>query len=44
MAIGRLSVKVGKKGKASKHAQYIFREGKYKKPNDSLEQLEHTEH
>ena len=44
MAIGRLSVKVGKKGKASKHAQYIFREGKYKKPSDSLEQLEHTEH
>lgn len=44
MAIGRLSVKVGKKGKASKHAQYIFREGKYKKPSDSLEKLEHTEH
>ena len=30
MAIGRLSVSVGKKGKASPHAQYIAREGKYK--------------
>ncbi len=43
MAIGRLSVKVGKKGKASKHAQYIFREGKYAK-SDELEDLEFKGH
>ena len=44
MAIARLSVGVGWKGKASPHAQYIAREGKYEKPSDSLEKLEHTEH
>ena len=44
MAIGRLSVGVGWKGKASPHAQYIAREGKYEKPSDSLEKLEHTAH
>ena len=43
MAIGRLSVKVGKVGKASKHAQYIFREGKYAK-SDELEDLEFKGH
>lgn len=43
MAIGRLSVKVGKKGKASKHAQYIFRQGKYAKA-DGLEDLEFVGH
>lgn len=44
MAIGRLSVGVGWKGKASPHALYIAREGKYEKPSDSLEKLEHTAH
>lgn len=44
MAIARLSVGTGKKGKASPHAQYIAREGKYEKGNDSLEKLEHTGH
>lgn len=29
MAIGRLSMKVGKAGKAGPHAAYIAREGKY---------------
>lgn len=43
MALGRLSVKVGKKGKASKHAQYIFREGKYAK-DENLEDLEFVGH
>ena len=44
MAIAMLSVGVGSKGKASPHAQYIAREGKYEKENenDSLEKLEHT--
>ena len=42
MAIGRLSVVVGKKGKASPHAQYIAREGKYAKHNSDLEKLEQT--
>lgn len=40
MAIGRLSVSIGKKGKASPHAMYIAREGKYAKPDDDLEKLE----
>lgn len=44
MAIARLSVGTGKKGKASPHAQYIAREGKYAKDNNSLEKLEHTGH
>ena len=44
MAIARLSVGIGKKGKASPHAQYIAREGKYAKDNNSLEKLEHTGH
>lgn len=44
MAIARLSVGVGWKGKASPHAQYIAREGKYEKPSNSLEKLEHTAH
>ena len=42
MAIAMLSVGVGSKGKASPHAQYIAREGKYEKENDSLEKWEHT--
>lgn len=40
MAVGRLSVGAGKKGKASPHAMYISREGKYAKPDDDLEKLE----
>lgn len=40
MAIARLSVGIGKKGKASPHAAYIAREGKYAKPDDDLEKLE----
>lgn len=42
MAIGRLSVSVGVKGKGGPHAQYIAREGKYAKYNDGLEKLEGT--
>ena len=42
MAIARLSVGTGKKGKAGPHAQYIAREGKYAKPSDDLEKLEFT--
>lgn len=40
MAIGRLSVTTGAKGKASPHAQYIAREGKYAKPSNHAERLE----
>ena len=42
MAIARLSVGTGSKGKAGPHAQYIAREGKYSKPSDDLEKLEFT--
>lgn len=42
MAIGRLSVGVGPKGKAGPHAMYIAREGKYAKHNDKTEKLEAT--
>lgn len=42
MAIGRLSVTTGAKGKASPHAQYIAREGKYAKPSNHAEKLENT--
>lgn len=44
MAIARLSVGTGSKGKAGPHAQYIAREGKYAKPDDDLEKLEFTGH
>ena len=44
MAIAMLSVGVGSKGKASPHAQYIAREGKYEKESNSQEKLEHTGH
>ena len=44
MAIGRLSVGIGKKGKASPHAKYIAREGKYAKPSYHEEKLENTGH
>ena len=40
MAIGRLSVGTGKKGKASPHAQYIAREGKYARSSGYKEELE----
>ena len=42
MALARLSVGIGKKGKAAPHAAYIAREGKYAKPDDDLEKLEFT--
>ena len=42
MASYHLSVKVGVKGKASAHAEYIEREGEYKlKNNEKLEAVEH---
>ncbi|WP_169392017.1 MULTISPECIES: MobA/MobL family protein [Psychrobacter] len=40
MAIGRLNVRVGKKGKAAPHAKYIFREGKYQKCGLGMEEVE----
>lgn len=43
MAIGRLSMKVGKAGKAGPHAAYIAREGKYAARLDQNEKLEATE-
>lgn len=44
MAIARLSVGTGSKGKASPHAEYIAREGKYAKPSNHEEKLENTGH
>ena len=44
MALARLSVGVGKKGKASSHALYIAREEKYAKDNNDLEKLEGKGH
>ncbi|EBW0456138.1 MobA/MobL family protein [Salmonella enterica subsp. enterica serovar Heidelberg] len=43
MAIGRLSVKVGKAGKASPHAAYIARIGQYEKRLERGEKLEASE-
>lgn len=43
MAIGRLSVKVGKAGKAGPHAAYIAREGKYADRIEQGEKLEAKE-
>ncbi len=43
MAIGRLSMKVGKAGKAGPHAAYIAREGQYASRLDRGEKLEATE-
>ena len=43
MAIGRLSVKVGKAGKAGPHAAYISREGQYAQRLERGEKLEATE-
>ena len=39
MAVARLSVGIGKKGKAAPHALYIAREEKYAKPDNDLEKL-----
>lgn len=44
MALARLSVGVGKKGKASPHALYIAREENYMKDNDDLEKMEAKGH
>ncbi|TBV92318.1 MobA/MobL family protein [Azotobacter chroococcum] len=43
MAIARLSMKVGKAGKAGPHAAYIAREGEYAKRLEKGERLEATE-
>ncbi|EBG3748878.1 MobA/MobL family protein [Salmonella enterica] len=43
MAIGRLSIKVGKAGKSSPHAAYIARIGQYEKRLDRGEKLEASE-
>ena len=43
MAIGRLSMKVGKAGKAGPHAAYIAREGQYADRLKRGEKLEATE-
>lgn len=43
MAIGRLSVKVGKAGKAGPHAAYIARQGEYADRLERGEKLEATE-
>ena len=43
MAIARLSMKVGKAGKAGPHAAYIAREGQYANRLDKGERLEATE-
>ena len=43
MAIGRLSMKVGKAGKAAPHAAYIAREGQYANRLERNERLEATE-
>lgn len=44
MAVARLSVGIGKKGKAAPHALYIAREEKYAKPDNDLEKLESKGH
>lgn len=44
MAIGRISIKSGSKGKGLAHAKYIMREDKYAKRADKLEKLESIGH
>ena len=44
MALGRISIKVGTKGKALPHSKYILREDQYAQKNNRLEKLEHIEH
>ena len=42
MAVGRISVKTGSKGKGQSHANYILRQDKYKTNASKSEKLEHT--
>ena len=42
MAVGRISVKTGSKGKGQSHANYILRQDKYKTHASKSEKLEHT--
>ena len=44
MAIGRISIKSGSKGKGLAHAKYILREDKYAPKADKLEKLESVGH
>lgn len=44
MALGRISIKVGTKGKALPHSKYILREDQYAKKNNKIEKLEHIQH
>lgn len=44
MAIGRISIKTGSKGKGKSHADYILRRDKYKTHSSKSEKLEHTDH
>ena len=44
MALGRISIKVGMKGKALPHSKYILREDQYAPKNNKLEKLEHIGH
>lgn len=44
MALGRISVKVGMKGKALPHSKYILREDQYAPKNNKLEKLESIGH
>lgn len=44
MAVGRISVKTGSKGKASPHVSYILREDKYKPHAKKVEELGKTGH
>ena len=44
MAIGRISIKTGSKGKGRSHANYILRQDKYKTHSAKSEKLEHTSH
>ena len=42
MAIGRINIRIGKKGKGLAHANYILRQDKYALRYEKLEKLEHT--
>ena len=44
MALGRISIKVGMKGKALPHSKYILREDQYAPKNNKLEKLEMIGH
>lgn len=43
MAIGRISIKTGSKGKGQSHANYILRQDKYKTHASKSEKLEHKD-